>query len=408
MEWELEAKDEEIAVLTRAAREDMDIVRTQQGEYGWLLQQKQNTGVETAMLEEEQRRIKRQHAITEWSENMKARLDQESADVAMRRERRALVDHLLEVRESNSTLRAFAMRMQERCGELARQMEETYQQRSALLFQERVNASAAEVGQQSAGETLQAQRQDLLNLERQMQQELQRTESARMRVTEYDRNEAAATTEMAELMALTACTREIKRVLADPSMRNSDDALEEAVQEQMESLQDFGIAAPPVLRISHNEYLIGSELVQCVMRGGNVCVHQFASAPLLASARNSVRMPGIGNSMSTPSGSRLQQPLPSVHRLAEYVPLNAFIRSRALESVPPALAATPTLPSRVGLVQSPMSSILRSQAGLDQLPISPAIRHQGSVPTFTPPIIALPEEGAKALSSLVAPLAIGC
>merc|ERR1719271_1648118 len=113
MEWELQEKDEEIALLRRATREDLDVVQVQQGEQSILMHQKHQSIAEATFLEEEERRVKRQIAIEEWSVNVKARIDQESADIAMRRERRALADHLIEIKESNGTLRAFAARMEE-------------------------------------------------------------------------------------------------------------------------------------------------------------------------------------------------------------------------------------------------------------------------------------------------------
>merc|ERR1719482_489112 len=177
-----------------------------------------------------------------------------------------------------------------------------------------------------------------MRLERQMQHEMARTSAQRMKALEYDKKELSVTIETRELMALTACMREVKRVLGDPSTKDRDDAIDKAVHELLDSLQDYGMVAPPMLRISHNEYLIGSEVVQCAMQGGRLHVRPPVTSALASPTLGGGALLTAGSAQS-PRTSPVSSPvlrsrpmLPSSSpraRFTDFVPIGEYLRSRA-------------------------------------------------------------------------------
>jgi len=377
MEWDLTEKDEEIAKLRTIAYQGVNIVHHQQAECDNLMQQRWRQEEQAAFIQEEERRVKRHHAIEEWAVNVKAKIDRENADVINRRHRRAFADQLLEVTEANQTLRAFILRMQDKCKDLMYETEATRRKQEALMVTERVSTSTAKLGHAYKGEALMDGQADLSELRRQVQQEQRRTQSARVKATDYNQKEFAMMHGQMELMSLTACLREINRALANKSLGTTDDAVDKAVTELVESLQDYGMAVPPLLRIGPSEYLCGGELVQCTLRGGSLYVRPSETASM-TSTMASPNMSPRGNSLKarTPVSATVA---PHMSRSQDMVPISEFLRSRALQPL-----MTAGIPA------------------MSRQSIAPAL------PTFSAPFLGSPQEtrATKGLAGLVAPLMI--
>jgi len=271
MEWELAEKDEEIAKLQQGVRDTHAIIGQQHQELGIMQQNHHEQGCQVMQLAMDANRLQRERAMSEWKERVQAQVEEDSANAALVRDRRAHADQLRNLDEENATCRAFICRMEDKCKRQVTELERQRRRYDALQMEERLCASAARLGHETADEYKQSQLAEHKALEARIHQEINRKTAREPFAQTYDAHEANALSYERELMALTECMREISRALhVGPG--GPDDAIDAAMGAFLQSARDLGEPLPPVVRIGPSDYLVGQDLLQCALLDGRLNV----------------------------------------------------------------------------------------------------------------------------------------
>lgn len=272
MEWELAEKDEEISTLRQATQAGAKRIDQQQGQLDDLQRSHVHQDQEVVALTQDAGRLQRQQVVDEWREHVQAQIQQDTADSQLARERERKLEQFNTLEEEMSALRAFMSRMEEKCKNHAAEIARQRQQHDALVMEEHLCVSAARLGHETADEQKKSQIAEHRVLEARIREELSRKSKQVPRALAYDAVEAGMTKDQSELLALTACMREISRTLQDPGFVGFGDALDVALDAFIKSQSDAGETLA-LVRVSPNEVLINNSVVRCELsEGGRLCV----------------------------------------------------------------------------------------------------------------------------------------
>jgi len=271
----LAEKDDYISKLQHETKETGGLVNRQRNELDALQRLQEHQYQKVAAMAKDATRLQRHHAMGEWRQRVQAKLAQESADAAADRERRSAKEQISKLAEDNTALRNFIVQTEGKCRKRAAEMEQHQRHYDELLMEERLCVSAAHIGREAADEQKRSQIDELQQLEVRLRQEISRNQSRLPHANAYNSRETDALRHQAELVALTACMREISKLLGDPTTAGSGDELDLAMETLMVSLCNAGEEIPQVIRVGPLDYMIGNELVTCKVLNGQLNVQQF-------------------------------------------------------------------------------------------------------------------------------------
>lgn len=176
--------------------------------------------------------------------------------------------------QETDALRHFVSKMEDRCKRQVVELERHRRRYDALKMEENLCDFGNRMGIERAQENFESSLTEKLALKAQLEEESVRRTDNEPHAKAYDAREASAIDEQRELIELASCMREVSRALhfgpGDP-----DDAIDAAMAAFLQSARNFGEVLPVVLRVSPGEYLIGPELVQCVLIQGRLNVRLF-------------------------------------------------------------------------------------------------------------------------------------
>lgn len=252
-EVELVEKDNEIQVLRQAVAEDQQYVHLQQEELGDLHLGHQEQGEKAQWLAQHQHGLRRKAAIDVWHDGVQAQLEQEQADLAVRRERQAASDQMEHLSKECATMRSFICNLDLKCQQHVQAIQEMKKKNDETLMEARLSDSAAKMGQEAAYEQTQSQLAELQGLEARFAQETARKSRALGASQAYSQHENVAMRHMTELISLTECMRKITKLLRETGLSMHKDPAQRAVDEEvmlLHHIEDRQLVSPgPILAL---------------------------------------------------------------------------------------------------------------------------------------------------------------
>lgn len=216
-EWELAENDEEIMTLRQATQSFAKAIQQQNGELSILKRSKFEQEQHAILLAEDASRLQRQKTVGEWREHVQAKIEQEAADAAMERERRAQLQEVVDVEEENEACRIVISKA-ERCKKLRDEMGKHQRRYDELVMEERLCASAARLGWEAANEHRRSQTAECRSLENRLKHEASRRVAHEPTARTYDAHESHMARQQYQLAALTACMRAVSSALRHPAV----------------------------------------------------------------------------------------------------------------------------------------------------------------------------------------------
>eukprot|EP00928_Gymnodinium_smaydae_P083678 TRINITY_DN6690_c0_g1_i1.p1 TRINITY_DN6690_c0_g1~~TRINITY_DN6690_c0_g1_i1.p1 ORF type:complete len:804 (+),score=135.65 TRINITY_DN6690_c0_g1_i1:46-2457(+) len=271
MEWELAEKDEEIPRLRSEVYDRSHELRQRDHELGHLKRCCDDQHNQLSQLATDADRLRRIQAMSEWREKVQAKVAQAQVDAALAKSSQQQVEESRRFDEEIQTCRAFIARMGEKCRKHIALLAQQRRRYDALQMEERLGMSANWLGREKAAELREVQMQERDSLQERIREESKRKTTQEPHAKAYDDHEGRTRAPQRELAALTACMREISRVLhAGPG--NPDDAVDAAVAAFVHAARELGESLPAMLRVGPSDFLIGPDLVQCALLDGRLHV----------------------------------------------------------------------------------------------------------------------------------------
>jgi len=215
--------------------------------------------------------LSRHAAITDWQQEVQARVERESADVELQRARRVRADQLAKVDEECSQLRALISRQEERCRQQTLQLNAQRKRQADLQMEERLCASAEQLSQETADQALHHQILERGSLEAQIAKEIDHRRVKAPPLTYAGGDEADVVRQQQLLMSLMDCVRESTRALESAGLSAGGgssapvvgDAIERALHDVLQSMKDLGEPTPSVARLAPGRFSIAGDEVVC-------------------------------------------------------------------------------------------------------------------------------------------------
>merc|ERR1712232_283267 len=274
MDWELEEKNDEIARLRRAVRSAEATLVMNNEDLGALQKRCDDQGLQVQQLALDAERLSQESAMKEWHGRVKAKIKQEDAEAALVRDRRVQAEEVKALDQETHALRLFVSKMEDRCKRQVTELERHRRRYEALKMEESLCVFGNRMGIERAQEHFESSLAEKRTLRARLGEESVRRADNEPHAKAHDAREASTIDEQRELIELAACMREVSRALHfGPG--DADDAIDASMAAFLRSARDFGEVLPVVLRVGPGEYLIGPELVQCVLIQGRLNVRQF-------------------------------------------------------------------------------------------------------------------------------------
>eukprot|EP00930_Biecheleria_cincta_P057223 TRINITY_DN43199_c0_g1_i1.p1 TRINITY_DN43199_c0_g1~~TRINITY_DN43199_c0_g1_i1.p1 ORF type:complete len:885 (+),score=157.15 TRINITY_DN43199_c0_g1_i1:21-2675(+) len=384
MDWELHEKDEEVANLREATRHGTQQLSAKEQELHALQHRHNVQDSQVAKLRKDSSILHKHLAIDEWRHTVEAQIEQEEQDAALVRQRRENQRQIEVVDEEISTLKSYIDRMDHKINHSAGEIERQKQQLKSLAMEERLCASAARLGHETADELKKGHLEEQRQLEARLHDEMLKKTNLLEHVKAYGMVEADAAYYQKQLAALTSCVREVSRALHEPPLPTDRHAVDAAMESFQRTMKQHGVLLPPIVRAGANEHLIGRSLtVRCELSdGGQLCVREKTGLTKLADflQKHGLTKHGVGTPAPQAAGA-VGHPATANHAM-----------TTAVHSLPPSthsLAVEHTLHPAYATVQA-LAVHPASAASLPPgHPASPHLTHAATLPPGHPAHLAL-------------------
>lgn len=357
MDWELHEKDEEVANLREATRHGTQQVSAKEQELHVLQHRHHIQDSQVTKLRKDSSILHKHLAIDEWRHTVEAQIEQEEKDAALVRERREHQRQSEVVDEEIATLKSYIVRMDHKIKHSADEIARQKQQLKSLAMEERLCASAARLGHETADELKKGHLEEQRQLEARLHDEMLKKSHLMERVKSYDMVEADAAYYQKQLAALTSCVREVSRALHEPPVPTDKHAVDAAMETFQTTMRQHGVLLPPIVRAGANEHLIGHNLtVRCELSdGGQLCVREKTGLTKLADflqkhglvkhggSTSSLHAAGAGGhpALANHAATAVHSLPPSTHSLGQHSLHPAHATAQALAAHPAHAATLP-------------------------------------------------------------------
>jgi len=270
MKYELTEKDEDIQHLQRVIADGNDkvsghrdrVVAAQQGQAQDLGEQGQGAV---------------EKATGSWKEASVARIEQEKANTVLARERRSALEQLDKLDEGIAALQDHIRSAEQKGRHHAAESVRRQQHLDALLMEERMVASIAQLGVERAQEQRRSGAAEAQLLEQRLGEERSKKATKSGKAQAYDAVERDAAQGQATLQALTEFVRLVSQTLRGPDALSRGraappDRVDHEVDAWVRRVEQSGAAVPPLERVGAGEYTVGGQPLHATLSsGGKLC-----------------------------------------------------------------------------------------------------------------------------------------